>query len=171
MAKKFFTVKGLNKPTRLDKVLSHEFPNWGRKAIKRMVNARQVKVAGKLVWLGSWEVENGQKIEILEAPKEKPVSVINFEDEWLLADENEIIALNKPAGLLSQTTRAGGKDNLLDLSLGKFGKVALFHRLDRDTSGLCLLTRPGPVNAYLDDLFKQRRVVKEYLAVVGGRLG
>lgn len=169
MAKLFFTVKRFSKPTRLDKVLNQQYPQWGRKAVKKLISARKVKVDNKLVWLGSWEVENGQKIEILDAPKDKPKATINFEEEWLLFDEGDLIALNKPAGLLSQTTRAGGKDNLLDLSIQKFGKISLFHRLDRDTSGLCLLTRPGKVNAYLDTLFKQRRVVKEYIALVSSQ--
>ncbi len=169
MPKNFFTVKKLSAPTRLDKVINLQYPQWGRKAIKKMINDRKVKVGNKLVWLGSWEVENGEKIEILEAPKEKPVEIIQFDENWLLRDEGELIALSKPAGLLSQTTKAGGKDNLLDLSIQKFGKVSLFHRLDRDTSGLCLMTRPGKVNAYLDKLFKERRVIKEYIALVSNQ--
>ncbi|HSN75387.1 MAG TPA: RNA pseudouridine synthase, partial [Anaerolineae bacterium] len=42
----------------------------------------------------------------------------------------------------------------------------LFHRLDRDTSGVVLLTRGGPVNRYLDGAFKAGAVRKEYLATV-----
>jgi 23S rRNA pseudouridine1911/1915/1917 synthase len=169
MAKTFFTVKKLKMPARLDKVIAIQYPQWGRKAVKKLISSRKVKVDKKSVWLGSWEVQNGQKIEISEAPVEKPKPIIKFNEGWLLSDEDDLIAMNKPAGLLSQTTRAGGKDNLLDLCIEKFGKVALFHRLDRDTSGLCLLTRPGEINAYLDKLFKQRRVVKEYLALVSSQ--
>ncbi len=169
MAKNFFTVKKLHRPSRLDKVITQQYPQWGRKAVKKLISSRKVKVDNKSVWLGSWEVQNGQKIEISDAPKEKPKPIIIFKEDWLLHDEGDLIAMNKPAGLLSQTTRAKGKDNLLDLCIEKFGKVALFHRLDRDTSGLCLLTRPGEVNAYLDKLFKQRRVVKEYIALVSSQ--
>ncbi len=76
----------------------------------------------------------------------------------------------KPAGLRSQATRAGGEDNLLSLAQAAFGAdLRLFHRLDRDTSGLCILTRPGPVNAYLDRAFQHRTVKKEYLGLVSDR--
>jgi 23S rRNA pseudouridine1911/1915/1917 synthase len=44
--------------------------------------------------------------------------------------------------------------------------LVLFHRLDRDTSGVVLLTRQGPVNKYLDAAFKSHTIRKEYLAVV-----
>ena len=80
------------------------------------------------------------------------------------------MAVSKPAGLLSQPTRAGGSDDLLSLVQAAYGKdLRLFHRLDRDTSGLCLLTRPGPVNAYLDAAFKRREMVKEYFALIASR--
>ncbi len=56
--------------------------------------------------------------------------------------------------------------NLLDLASARFGPLTLFHRLDRDTSGVVLLTHGGTVNRYLDGAFKAGAVQKEYLAVV-----
>ncbi len=55
----------------------------------------------------------------------------------------------------------------MQLAQERFGPLVLFHRLDRDTSGVILLTRSGEVNAYLDTAFKSHTIVKEYLAVVG----
>jgi len=163
-----FMVEGLEAPTRLDKVLRTRFPQWGRQAVKTTLNARKVKVNGKTVWLGSWEVVDGDRIVVTDPPTDKPRAPQSFDDAWIVAEEDDLIAVNKPAGLRSQATRAKGSDNLLSLAEACFGEVRLFHRLDRDTSGICLLTRPGPVNAYLDQAFKAGTVEKEYLAVVKG---
>jgi len=169
-----FTARRENDGQRLDKVIRQAFPDWGRSAVGRLIQNRQVWVNGKQVWMNSWKVKAGDQIEISDPPEDKPRAPESFDPVWLLADEGDLLAVCKPAGLLSQPTRAGGRDDLLSLTQAAFGDdLRLFHRLDRDTSGVCLLTRPGPVNAYLDAAFKQREVVKEYFALIAsrGRLG
>jgi 23S rRNA pseudouridine1911/1915/1917 synthase len=162
-----FTVTGWDAPTRLDKALKKQYPRWGRQAVGKVISSRQVKVNQKSVWLASWKVNNGDRVVVMNPPKEKPRGPTKFDPAWIVSEEQDLIVVNKPAGLRSQATRAGGDDNLFSLVQPRFGEVNLFHRLDRDTSGLCLLTRPGPVNAYLDTAFKQHLVEKEYLAIVG----
>jgi len=155
---------------RLDKAIRIQFPDWGRRVVSQILQQRQVRVNGKIVWLGSWKVNMGDQIEISQPPVGKPAAQTRFDPGWLVEDAGDVIVVSKPAGLLSQATRAGGEDNLFSLAQTVFGdEIRLFHRLDRDTSGLCLLTRPGPVNAYLDAVFKQRQVVKEYRALVAAR--
>jgi RluA family pseudouridine synthase len=161
-----FTVEEIDGEARLDKVLKERFPRWGRQAVGKVINGRRVKVNDRLVWLASWKVRNGDKISVSNPPTDKPGGPDKFDESWIVAQEKELIVVDKPAGLRSQATRAGGTDNLLSLAQARFGEVNLFHRLDRDTSGLCLLTRPGPLNANLDTVFKQRLVEKEYIAVV-----
>lgn len=168
-----FIVSSEEDQSRLDKTLRAQFPDWGRQAVSRILNNRQVRVNGRQVWMGSWKVSAGDRVEIANPPEDKPQPPQRFDPKWLIADEGDLLVVAKPAGLLSQATRAGGKDNLWALTQQKYGKeVRLFHRLDRDTSGLTLLTRPGPVNAYLDKLFQQRLAEKEYVAILSdtGRL-
>ena len=165
-----FQVGQTGNGTRLDRVIRDQFPDWGRRVVSQLLQQRQVRVNGKTVWMGSWKVNRGDRIEISQPPVGKPTAQARFDPDWLVEDAGDVIVICKPAGLLSQATRAGGEDNLLSLAQKFFGdEIRLFHRLDRDTSGLCLLTRPGPVNAYLDAVFKQRRVIKEYRALVDAR--
>ena len=165
-----FTVRQEDDGQRLDKVIRQAYPDWGRSAVGSLIQNRQVRVNGQSVWLNSWKVHSGDQIEISGPPEEKPQAPERFDPAWLLADEGDLLAVCKPAGLLSQPTRAGGSDDLLSLAQAAYGQdLRLFHRLDRDTSGVCLLTRPGEVNAYLDAAFKQREVVKEYFALIAGR--
>ncbi len=160
------TIQGLTKSTRLDRALRDRFPEWGRQAIQQMISAQKVRVNGKPVWLASWQVNNGDKLELLATPAAKPTPPQRFADEWLLAQEADLIVVNKPAGLLAESPQFREGVNLIELARARFGELILFHRLDRDTSGVVLLTRPGPVNQYLDQAFKSSQIQKSYLAVV-----
>ncbi len=159
-------VRGLAQPTRLDRVLRTVYPQAGRQAVQRLIGAGQVAVNGQTVRLSSWLVRNGDRLALLAEPPDKPAQLDAFDDAWIIALEDDLIAVDKPAGLLSEPARAPGAANLLDLASARFGPLTLFHRLDRDTSGVVLLTLGGPVNRYLDGAFKAGAVRKEYLAVV-----
>ena len=161
-----FAVAGLPAPTRLDRALQAHQPAWGRSAVRGLIEGRQVRVNGRPVWLCSWQVHNGDRIELLALPEAKPQPFEHFDDAWIIAEEPDLAAVDKPAGLLSESPRWREAGNLLDLARQRFGPVHLFHRLDRDTSGVVLLTRNAAINHYLDAAFKQGAVEKEYLAVV-----
>ena len=156
----------LAQPTRLDRVIRNNFPKWGRRAVQALVNAGRVKVNGRQVWLCSWKVKNGDRLDIVNPPQEKVPPPTRFDKSWIISHESELIAVNKPAGLLSHSTRWTQTGNLLDLAIKRFGPLSLFHRLDRDTSGVVLLTGNGPINRYLDQAFKSRMIKKEYIALV-----
>jgi 23S rRNA pseudouridine1911/1915/1917 synthase len=156
----------LAQPTRLDRVLRTAYPQAGRQAVQRLIGAGQVTVNGQTVRLSSWLVRNGDRLALLAEPPAKPAQPIAFDDGWIIAQDDDLIAVNKPAGLLSEKARDPNAAALLNLAADRFGPLTLFHRLDRDTSGVVLLTRGGLVNRYLDAAFKAGAVQKEYLAVV-----
>ena len=161
-----FVAQGLEGPTRLDRVLRDRFPQWGRQAVQRSISAGKVRLNARVVRLASWEVHRGDRVEISDPPVAKLPPPESLHNDWIVSEEADLIVINKPAGLLSQAARFGTTTSLLDLAQARFGEVVLFHRLDRDTSGLVLLTRPGAINKYLDEAFKSHTVQKEYLAVV-----
>jgi RluA family pseudouridine synthase len=164
--KAFIAVRGLAQPTRLDRVLRTAYPQAGRQAVQRLIGAGQVTVNGQTVRLSSWLVRNGDKVSLQDELPVKPAKPNAFDDAWIIAEEADLVAVNKPAGLLSEKARDPNAAALLDLAMKRFGPLTLFHRLDRDTSGVVLLTRGGPINRYLDAAFKAGAVQKEYLAVV-----
>lgn len=161
-----FKVQHIQKPTRLDRVLKDQFPDWGRSAINEAIRSKQVAVNGKTVWLNSWKVRSGDQITLKTVPQTKTPPPQQFDPNWIIQDDGDIIAINKPEGLRSMATQWNKEGNLLDLARDYFGELHLFHRLDRDTSGVCLLTRGGQINQYLDTVFKQRKVQKVYKAWV-----
>ena len=90
---------------------------------------------------------------------------IVYEDEALLA-------VNKPAGLLIHRSRIAADENdfLLDRLQAQTGvsPLHLAHRLDRATSGVVLLAKSREIAGELGKAFMARNVSKRYLAVVRG---
>jgi tRNA pseudouridine32 synthase/23S rRNA pseudouridine746 synthase len=94
---------------------------------------------------------------------------IAFVRALVIHQDDELLAVNKPAGLSSQGGRIDV--NTLDELLGAFAKPSgsrprLVHRLDRDTSGVLLAARSAPAAAYMGKAMMARRVRKTYLAIV-----
>ena len=94
---------------------------------------------------------------------------IAFIRSRVICEDEEILAIDKPAGLSSQGGRiqAATLDDLLaafEKSNGK--RPHLAHRLDRDTSGVILAAKTKPAAAFLGKALMGRRVKKTYLALV-----
>lgn len=87
----------------------------------------------------------------------------------ILHEDDDLLALNKPSGLLCE---GGGQreDDLEQIASRLCSKtVRCCHRLDRLTSGVVLLRKTARFNAELAALFEQHRVRKLYWALVEGR--
>ena len=92
----------------------------------------------------------------------------------VLYEDNHLIAVNKPAGYLSQGDQTGDL-TVMDLAkeyikvrYGKPGDVFLgsIHRLDRPVSGVILFARTSKALSRMTELFRDRKVTKKYWAVV-----
>jgi len=89
---------------------------------------------------------------------------ILFQDEYLLV-------LNKPSGLLSVPGRGDDKqDCLISRVQAEYSNALIVHRLDMSTSGLMILARGKELERSLSILFQQRKVDKKYIAVVDGKV-
>lgn len=101
--------------------------------------------------------------ETPEYPAEEGPLAILYEDDWLLA-------VDKPAGLLIHPSRAKNSGTLANYVAGyyqKTGQKSAFHpltRLDRDTFGIVLLAK----NAHIHALLQQEKPRKTYHALVFG---
>lgn len=100
----------------------------------------------------------------LLSPTKAEIPII-YEDEWL-------IAVNKPAGLLSVPGRYGDRqDSVLSRLrhlLPDGMMLASVHRLDQETSGILLLARDRQTHRQLSQQFQQRQVHKVYEAILSG---
>jgi 23S rRNA pseudouridine1911/1915/1917 synthase len=155
---------------RLDHFLAE--PLGSRSKAQRLIDAGLVTVDGA-VRPKRHLVSAGEIVEVAEeeraaAPVDEGPSVpleIAYEDEVLLA-------VDKPAGLVVHPA-AGHWTGTLSQALAARGIAAdrggLVHRLDRDTSGLLLVAKDEPTLRALQDELRERRIEREYLALVEGR--
>ncbi len=99
---------------------------------------------------------------------DSPAFTIAYQDEHLLV-------IDKPAGLVVHPAR-GHREGTLAQLLGAAAaggsdpqRAGIVHRLDRDTSGLLIIARSDEAHRLLARALAERRIVREYLALVHGR--
>ena len=110
-----------------------------------------------------------QGLEVDENPLLNPVHEeeeleIVFEDEWLLV-------VNKPAGMLSVPGKAEDRDSVYHRLKKKYPEATgpmIVHRLDMATSGLLLVAKTKEVHQDLQAQFANRSIKKRYVAVLDG---
>ena len=98
------------------------------------------------------------------APKLEFAKWIVFEDAWLLA-------VDKPAGVLSQGGEGGEGINVVDLArayLKKESSVGVLHRIDRNVSGVVLIAKDHGIASAMTKLFASGAVERVYRAIVKG---
>lgn len=89
--------------------------------------------------------------------------------DWVLENNHQFIAFNKPAGLSVQPDRSG------DLALTQMGaayartELQAVHRIDRPVSGIVLLSKKASAQRNLSQQFARGTVEKVYLAIVAQR--
>jgi tRNA pseudouridine32 synthase/23S rRNA pseudouridine746 synthase len=89
----------------------------------------------------------------------------------IVYQDDELLLLEKPSGLLSVPGRGADKqDSLLTRVRKRFPQAECVHRLDMETSGLMLLALGKQAQTVLNSLFRQRKIHKDYVAVVDGRV-
>ena len=88
----------------------------------------------------------------------------------LIHEDEHLLVLEKPSGLLSVPGRGPDKQDCLSKRVqGRYPEALIVHRLDQDTSGLLLMARGIEAQRRLSKLFETRQVKKRYVAVVAGQ--
>jgi tRNA pseudouridine32 synthase/23S rRNA pseudouridine746 synthase len=94
----------------------------------------------------------------------------NSQMEFIYDDEY-LLVVNKPAGLLAVPGRGEDKQDCLSKRIQQRHPNALIvHRLDMATSGLIVFARGIAMQRRLSQMFSERIVIKRYVAVVAGKL-
>lgn len=153
---------------RLDKVLGRR-PGCSRTLARKLIDAGAVFVNGRRTRRASRPVRAGDHIR---SPRALPeVEEVDLTGRILYRDQ-ELIAVDKPAGLPSAPTPYGQRGTMpeeLRRQLQLKDPPRLVHRLDRDVSGVLVLAVGRQGTRRLTAWFQQGRVRKHYRALVGGQ--
>jgi|SRR5579862_1241853 len=144
----------------------HElFPDSSQNTLRSWIKAGRVCADGKVVSKANLPIAQGSSITV--GPK---VSFLRRGVKVLFEDE-ELIVLEKPEGLLSVATDFDNTTSLHCILKRRFHKQRVFpvHRLDRETSGVMIFAYTDYARKRLKEQFEQHHIEKAYYAIVEGK--
>ena len=160
---------------RLDRFLSTLEEVGSRATAERLLAEKRVRVNG------SWEAKShrlaaGDVLEV-EVPESRPSTLEPEQLDLRIAYEDEhLLVVDKPAGIVVHPSAGHASGTLVHGLLGHAAaggeeaeRPGIVHRLDRDTSGLLVVARSDEAHRRLQGLLRQRKLVRQYLALVRGR--
>ncbi len=149
---------------------------------RRLVEAGHVRVDGRVADRPSAKTRAGQAIEVnepsthvaaLRARRERKATLV---EDAIVHEDDELVAIDKPAGLATHATRDPRRDHvlaavsrLLEARGGASQELFAAHRLDAETSGVILLAKSRKAATALGAAFADGRVEKLYEAVAWSR--
>jgi 23S rRNA-/tRNA-specific pseudouridylate synthase len=141
---------------RLDQAIAARFPHISRRKARELIAARKVLVNERAVSIASRDIDSADRIAVVE--DEPAIPVLRVTDDW--------IAVNKPAGIPTQSTRDRKTRSLEEFLRLQHKSIFVVHRLDTPTSGVVLFARHKESAAWLSELFATGVIKKTYLAAV-----
>lgn len=156
---------------RLDQALAILFPDYSRARMQTWIKTGQVTINNKILKPNS-KVHADQQV-IINA-------VIPNQENWeaqaiplnIVYEDDAIIIINKPIGLVVHPAVGNPDKTLLNAllnhapELAKLPRAGIIHRLDKDTSGLLVITRNLKAHTKLVKELQERKIKREYDAIV-----
>ncbi len=163
---------------RLDRFFKRRWPHLNHIQLQKLIRSGQVRVDGARAKADT-RLAAGSQVRVPPLPEagERPERGNELSDRdvayaksLVLYEDEEVLALNKPAGLAVQggTKTTKHVDRLLSAWGEGTERPRLTHRLDRDTSGVLVLGKSPAAAARLSGAFAKRRAEKTYWAIVAG---
>lgn len=164
---------------RADKILAANSPDVSRTRLKKAFEADAVTVNGCVVG-ARHKLQAGDRIvAIIVADTEfeaAPIAQSIALD--VLYEDDELIAVNKPSGMVTHPGNGTGDDTLVHALLAHCGKAlssigaplrpGIVHRLDKETSGVIVVAKTDRAHLALAKAFAGRELDKRYRALVRG---
>jgi 23S rRNA pseudouridine1911/1915/1917 synthase len=160
---------------RLDRFLSGLAEVGSRAAAERLVSEGGVQVNGSRE-PKSHRLAAGDVLDV-RIPERRPSALQPEQLDLRIAFEDDsLLVVDKPAGIVVHPSAGHASGTLVHGLLGhdvaggeEAERPGIVHRLDRDTSGLLVVARSDEAQRRLQRLLRQRKIVREYLALVRGR--
>jgi len=156
---------------RLDDAAKELFPQLSKSQIRRIIDLGGCAVNQVMVRVASRELSAGDEIIVGVMEPERFVD-FRINPEYLLYDDRNFLAFNKPSGINSQRTPyqlKGTAEYAVALYLKEQANnepARVIHRLDRGTSGVMFFPKNKQAATWISDQLKNSRVEKVYWAVV-----
>jgi 23S rRNA pseudouridine1911/1915/1917 synthase len=177
--KREFVVAAEEAGQRLDRIVTAHCAELSRTRVQELIEAGLVLVDDRVAKKGSQHLHGGERIT-LDAEDRPPVRA---EAEAIpldiLYEDEDVIAVNKPAGMTVHAGAGNSRGTLVNALLGRGQTLSqsndllrpgIVHRLDKGTSGVILVAKNDAAHAKLGEAFRRRAMKKTYIALVQGLL-
>jgi len=170
---------------RIDKFLAGFYAEKSRASWQKRIKNKEVLVNDKEVE-ADYILKEGDEVEILSALQPSLASLLRNRGESEILDieivyeDDNVIVINKPAGVLSQNAESSESPSVSDFLVKHYPEIknvgedemrfGVVHRLDKDTSGVMIVAKNNKAFEFLKDQFKNRKTQKVYLVLVYGNV-
>ena len=162
---------------RLDRYLSQELSDLSRSRIQQLIEQGHVQVNGKICTSKKINLKTGDLIT-LEIPTVQPLAIIaeNIPLD-ILYEDDELIIINKPAGLVVHPAPGHPDGTLVNAILahcpnlpgiGGIQRPGIVHRLDKDTTGAIAIAKTDLAYQHLQAQLQAKTARREYLGLIYG---
>ena len=163
---------------RLDYYLSTEIPGFSRTKIQSMIRDGLVQVNGENQ-RSSYKLTGGERISLYieETQNERDHLIPESIPLDIIYEDEEIIGINKPAGLVVHPGVGNKSGTLVNGLIYHFQMLStlngelrpgIVHRLDKDTSGVMIIAKTDTAHAYISKQFETKTVQKKYVGITWG---
>jgi len=173
-----YTVVAEEAGTRLDRVVAARCPELSRTRVQELIDEGLILLNGKGA-KGSQKLRAGDAIRVEPRPRPPMQAEAESIPLDILYEDDDVIAVNKPAGMTVHAGAGNHSGTLVNALLGRGQSLSqggdplrpgIVHRLDKETSGILLVAKNDYAHAKLAEFFRQRTVSKIYVALVQGLL-
>ena len=175
----FFFIEESDKNTRLDKFLTDKLQSLSRSQIKKVILSKGVKIDKKVVVSSSEKLKEGSKVEI--EIKQKSTKILPKKIELnIIYEDEDIVIINKPSGLTVHPGAGNFENTLVNGLVHKYKKKlsninnhirpGIVHRIDKDTSGLLIVTKNNLAHTKLSKQFSDHTIGRKYQCLIWGVL-
>ena len=162
--------------SRLDRFIAAEIGDISRSQVQRSIRLGLVTVDGITASKTGLELRHHQQVGFVRPPVEPVVAEPEDIPVNVLFEDDHIIVVNKPAGMVVHPAAGHHRGTLVNALLGRNRQLAamgplrpgIVHRLDKGTSGVLVVAKTQSARERLSNQFLQRRVFKGYLCLVLG---
>ncbi|MBD2625031.1 RluA family pseudouridine synthase [Trichormus variabilis] len=165
------------KTERLDRYLSEELPDLSRSRIQQLIEQGYIQLNDKVCTSKKIHLKAGDRI-ILEIPAVQPLELVAEAIPLdILYEDDQLLILNKPAGLVVHPAPGHPDGTLVNALLahcpnlpgiGGVQRPGIVHRLDKDTTGAIAIAKTDIAYQHLQAQLKAKTARREYLGVVYG---
>lgn len=163
---------------RIDKYLSDLYKDKSRSFIQRAIKKENILVNSKII-KSNYRLVVGDIINIIDLEEEKIELVEQNLKLKIIYEDEDLAIIEKPVDMIVHPSKYNIEDTLVNGLLyqlknlstaGEYYRPGIVHRLDKNTSGIMVVAKTDRAYFNLIDQFKNRTVVRGYIALVTGHL-